>query len=570
VSSSGDISSQSAAGLIYSAYGATEVTNAYSTGDIDGELASGLINLSYDGTTVSNSFTTGDITGDTSSGLIFIANDYTEVTNSFTTGDILGTDSSGLINNSYDSTTVSNSFTTGDILGFASGGLIATAREDTEVTNSFTTGDILGLASGGLIHRSTGQTSVADSFTSGAITGANAAGIVRRAEEDTSLSNVFTTGDIAGSSAGGIIGIALDNSYVNHAYATGEVTGTDAEGIIGTIESGTPVVVNVKAADPWSDADATAYLIGSPTGIGEGEVWGQCEVNAPYFLVAFYSLNPCEDSPDRAVTVSNTGDVSPTSISGRSFTLVNEYSSAATPTFISIVNGTGSVSMDGVDCDYLLSCRVTDFVSTVGSAKSNFSISSTGTVIIKRLYSDGTIEDLEVLNVRRSSSSALLTITLDPSGGVCGEHSSPWTVTQRHAVDLPTATDCTRDGYTLLGWTRDPANTAPENLLHNTISRSGTVTAVWGQLPNPPPAVFVLRDFLCNQCGNALVIWQTTDTDTTGFTVTVDDTPATCTPTTLGAWWLCGVSGLTPNQPHTFGVSIQNTNGTSSTTKTTQ
>jgi hypothetical protein len=92
---------------------------------------------------------------------------------------------------------------------------------------------------------------------------------------------------------------------------------------------------------------------------------------------------------------------------------------------------------------------------------------------------------------------------------------------------------------------------------------------VWGKLPNPPTAVFVLRDFLCNKCGNALVIWQTTDTDTTGFTVTVDDTPTACTPTTLGTWWLCGVGGLTPNQPHTFGVSIQNTNGTSSTTKST-
>ena len=167
-----------------------------------------------------------------------------------------------------------------------------------------------------------------------------------------------------------------------------------------------------------------------------------------------------------------------------------------------------------------------------------------------------------------SSRPRLRTVTLDPAGGVCGENSSPWTVTQRRSVTLPT--DCTRDGHTLLGWTRNPANTTPEYLIHDVMPRSGTVTAVWGQLPNPPSAVYVLRDFFCYKCGTALVIWQTTDTDTTGFTVSVDDTPTPCTPFNLDDWWLCALSGLDPNQSHTFGVSAQNTNGTSTTTKTTQ
>ena len=156
------------------------------------------------------------------------------------------------------------------------------------------------------------------------------------------------------------------------------------------------------------------------------------------------------------------------------------------------------------------------------------------------------------------------TVTLDPAGGACGENSSPWTVTQRRSVTLPT--DCTRDGHTLLGWTRNPANTTPEYLIHDVMPRSGTVTAVWGKLPAAPTNVIALRDFLCDTCGTALVIWQTTDTDTTTFIVSVVDTPTPCTPFKLDDWWLCDVSGLTPSQSHTFGVTAQNTNGTTTTT----
>jgi hypothetical protein len=161
---------------------------------------------------------------------------------------------------------------------------------------------------------------------------------------------------------------------------------------------------------------------------------------------------------------------------------------------------------------------------------------------------------------------ALRTVTIDPAGGTCSGNTSPWTVTQRRSVTLPT--DCTRDGHTLLGWTRNPANTTPEYLIHDVMPRSGTVTAVWAKLPAAPTNVIALRDFLCDTCGTALVIWQNTDTDTTTFTVTIDDTPTICTPVKLDDWWLCDVSDLTPNQPHTFGVTAQNSNGTSTTTTT--
>ena len=631
--SQGDISGLGAGGLVGLGLGdgcddcLTTVVGSRSTGDIQGEGAGGIVGKSPQlecqtscTMAITYSYATGVIEGAGAGGIVggtpnFGCVGVCELTidGSFASGAIAGDGAGGIFgsysNKDCDSSsscviTVRDSFSLGTITidnpqgggvtgEFPNGQCAGSCQ--IEILRSFSLGDIEGDFAAGLLGSQPNtqcadscEISVRESFSTGRFVGSSASGIAGRdTNKDCSgnctvtIEKSYTTGEIQGSYRAGIVGIDSNSGCpassgictlsVNNSYSSGAISDGGA-GTVGLEAEDVVVESNTYAADAnWSDVDAIANLVGYPAGIGEGTVWGQCEVNTPYFLVAFYSLNPCEDAPDRAVTVSNIGDVSPTSIGGRSFTLVKEYSSATTPTFISIVNGTGSVSMDGVDCDYLLSCRVTDFVSTGGSAKSNFSVGSTGTVIVKRLNADGTIVDLDVVNIRGTTRSRALTVTLDPAGGACGEHSTPWTITQRRSVTLPTATDCTRDGYTLLGWTRDPANTAPENLLHNTISRSGTVTAVWGKLPNPPTAVFVLRDFLCNKCGNALVIWQTTDTEITGFTVTVDDTPTTCTPTTLGTWRLCGVSGLTPNEPHTFGVSIQYTNGTSSTTtKTTQ
>lgn len=164
-------------------------------------------------------------------------------------------------------------------------------------------------------------------------------------------------------------------------------------------------------------------------------------------------------------------------------------------------------------------------------------------------------------NNRRRHRPSLRTVALDPAGGSCSGNSSPWTVTQRRSVTLPTAADCTREGYVLLGWTRDPDKTTPENLLHGTMARSGSVTAVWGKLPSQPTNLAVLPDFLCRGCGTALVVWQTPNSDATGFDLSVDGAPVACTPLTLGEWWVCTVTGLTSDRPHTYTLTGSNSYG---------
>jgi hypothetical protein len=183
----------------------------------------------------------------------------------------------------------------------------------------------------------------------------------------------------------------------------------------------------------------------------------------------------------------------------------------------------------------------------------SYDIEQIGTLAIEEVESGG---DGVVRRPR-----PLRTFNLDPAGGTCSGRTSVWNVSRRGSIPLPSATDCTKDGYVLLGWTRDPAKIAPEYLLHTTVSRGGPVIAVWGRLPSKPTVAFALPDFLCQGCGTALVAWQTPDTDTTGFVLLVDGRPTGCTAFAIGDWWLCAVQALTSGQPHTFEIAARNTNG---------
>jgi len=161
--------------------------------------------------------------------------------------------------------------------------------------------------------------------------------------------------------------------------------------------------------------------------------------------------------------------------------------------------------------------------------------------------------------------------TLNPAGGLCGNHSSTWAQSFRGTLTLPTATDCQRDGHVFLGWTRDPSRTAPEDLVTSSISRSATLTAVWGALPAAPSRVDVLANFLCpRNCTSAIVVWpaSTTATDTT--TITIDSNEATCNNSgeAFGLKW-CWITGLTPKTTHTTTVTWRNQYGDGPTTTAT-
>ena len=153
------------------------------------------------------------------------------------------------------------------------------------------------------------------------------------------------------------------------------------------------------------------------------------------------------------------------------------------------------------------------------------------------------------------------TYYLDPAGGSCDGNSAPWVITRRSGYPLPTAQDCTREGYVLLGWTRDPSLTAPENLLHSVIARSGRVTAVWGELPGSVDSLIALPDFLCRSCNTALLAWQTSDDSTTSFNINVDGESVNVAQFRIADWWISIIVGIESGQPHTFTVEGRNANG---------
>ena len=162
-------------------------------------------------------------------------------------------------------------------------------------------------------------------------------------------------------------------------------------------------------------------------------------------------------------------------------------------------------------------------------------------------------------------------MTLDPAGGTCTNHTTPFTLIFRGSTTLPDTTSCTRDGYVLLGWTRNPSLTTPEHLLTTVVARPGTLTAVWGALPTAPEQVDVIANLFCTQnCTTALILWPTNTTTSDTTLITVDNTTATCelTGDVFGFTW-CWITGLTPTTTHTTSIAWRNTHGTGPATTTT-
>ena len=160
-----------------------------------------------------------------------------------------------------------------------------------------------------------------------------------------------------------------------------------------------------------------------------------------------------------------------------------------------------------------------------------------------------------------SSRPSKTTYSFNPAGGSCFGSNTPWSVTKRGSITLPRADECSRPGYVLLGWTRDPSQTASEHLLKTVAARSGRLTAVWGAVPPPPVSISAFRGAACVDC--AVIVWQVPASDNSArqFDVTVDGVSATCNPESWGEVWVCVVQGVDPSSPHVVSVRGLGENG---------
>lgn len=431
--------------------------------------------------------------------------------------------------------TINASSMTGNVTGTGDGDLsggfigLAVNSANVTITDSYTTGDVIGDdSSGGFIGRAEifNVITITNSYTTGIITGDVAGGFIGhvRIQSDVTISDSYTTREVTGDVVGGFIGAEENQSHVTitNSYATGQVNGDIyAGGFIGWEFSSSHVTI------------AYSYSTGHVTGLQYlGGFIADAELPTDVTITESFCL----------LVAANCGIAGP----HRSPGVPLPADDLKSPTFLG--DPSRGWDFDEVWCvrdalnDGFPVLRVIDF----GPGDTN--------------------------NCRpRKSRSTKQIATLDPAGGVCGDHSSSWTQSFRGTFTLPTATECQRDGYVFLGWTRDPARTAPEDLVTTSISRSATLTAVWGALPAAPSRVDVLANFLClRNCTSAIVVWPASTTATDTATITINSTPATCNNSgeAFGLKW-CWITGLTLKTTHTATVTWRNQYGDGPTTTAT-
>ena len=488
--------------------GDIDIINVIRLGDVSGGTdVGGLIGQTSDAVTITNSYTTGTTTGSFDvGGFIGRASGAVTITNSYTTGDTTGDiEVGGLIGSSNGTVEITNSYTTGSTTGFIRvGGLIGQTSDAVTITNSYTTGTSTGdIWVAGLIGSSNGTVEITNSYTTGTSTGdIYIGGLIGSSNGTVEITNSYTTGDTSGDIAvGGFIGRNNDSVTITNSYTTGDTTGDIEVGGLVGSNFATITITNL-------------YTTGNTT---EGGTYGSL-VGFDFGLTTVSGIF-CLDS--------NPACLPPLGIPASAVELQTE----------SFLTGW-------------------DF-SSVWCFRANL---NDGFPVLRSItFGPGDTNNC------RSARASRRDVTFDPAGGSCADHTSTWTVRFRGSYTLPAATDCTRDGYIFLGWTRDPALTAPENLLTPRVARSGSLTAVWGQLPTAPTKVDVLANFLCRQnCNSAFVIWPTSSNPSDTAVITLDGSDTTCSTSgeTSGLMW-CWITGLASGSAHTTSVAWRNQHGPS-------
>ena len=355
-------------------------------------------------------------------------------------------------------TTISDSASTGPISNYG-GGLVGSNSSSVTITNSFSTGAIDSY-SGGLIGSGSQQFMISDSFSTGVMS-SYGGGLVGADSEGGTVDNSFSTGFI-GDYGGGILNPAPSSpfvGFVTNSYSTGTLGfGSNAISDV----SGDVIVRNSYGAEgpAWSDSAANAALTGVPIGAGSfGTSWGSCGVNLPYFITSFYSSNPCGSAlaadvevsgSDPSLAMSRTTVVGPTD---NSFSVTSTISSSPF-SYVSVVNGTGTVTKGGTSCVTESDCIIRDVMQGPHS-RGAFTITGDGTLTVKRFDSftgdSSTVGTLAVSRIPTSTSEVVnFTLTLNPVGGLCGVNSV--TVASGAAVTLPGNEACKREGHLFAGW----------------------------------------------------------------------------------------------------------------------
>ncbi|MFM8594206.1 MAG: hypothetical protein ACKOCK_07440, partial [Chloroflexota bacterium] len=442
---------------------------------------------------------------------------------------------------SHASGTVTDSATPRTPHDYGSGGLVGFVDGNLTIMDSYSTGDAIGPRwTGGLVGYVDTTATIASSFSLGHISGEDFVGGLAGAFGSPYVGTVtdsYATGNVTGRDAvGGLVGFTSYPVVVTRSFTTGNVTGRNAVGgLVGDAGLTSPGVQ--RLFDSYSTGDVTgADSVGGLFGASFGQ-----QIESSYAL----------------------GEVTGTIAVGPLIGL--DFDTGTFPSIHSFgLEGRSNCDTGPVNvCATAAELRSQQFLSDDNGwdFESVWCIRSSmnGGFPVLRTISFG---PGDTNNCRSRSGRVRREVTLDPAGGTCGEHSAPWTIGFRGSLLLPTTSECTRSGHVFLGWTRDPSRTSIQDLLTSSVSRSGSLTAVWGALPPAPASVAALANAWCLRCTSVLLIWDTPSEDGITSDVSLDGAPAECTQSgALPGIEFCLISGLVSGSSHTVSVAWRNEYG---------
>jgi hypothetical protein len=173
-------------------------------------------------------------------------------------------------------------------------------------------------------------------------------------------------------------------------------------------------------------------------------------------------------------------------------------------------------------------------------------------------------------SITTSTVTPIWRVTLDPNGGACVDSTArteSWTSVFVGYRYLPSATDCTRPGYSFAGWANTTAPNTPaslpslvdpsDNQRRAFLAANADLVAIW--TPNPITDVTVFANFLCGPCTTVWLIHPPVEPDVV-IDITIDDTPASCSikADALGLTF-CQITSLTPGN---HAITLTPRNGT--------